>query len=325
MRSLLKSQKIKVPDQSVRANQVNGNDAEILAASLIVSACRGEICWGSREEDGSKIDLILSSEHPWYPKERMLVLIQVKSGMTYGQKLPQGFYLKSAAIRAAKRTSHAICIVWVCRETNEAFWAYIQPDSKFSSRRYRSFHRVSPATRYDLARCMAKTEFGECGGAGIIIRNIEGNLNGRRRFVQSAYKNIGEIFSPVLGKIELTRLGWRHMFRANRSARYKQMSLDLIPYLEKIIPQSPSTHAITNFQEWKKQGYIYRSTEHLLKFERVMCSTKRKKVPQPVTVIIKAIEEIRYPENWHTCATLSQNIDRRTVMRSAYYKFKNGS
>lgn len=127
MRSLLKSKKLKIPAQTVSLNSLNGSDAETLAASLIVAACRGEVCWGSREEDNSKIDLILSVEHPWHPKERMLVLAQVKSGESYGVKTQQGFRLKTTAIKAAKRTSHSICIIWVCRESNQAFWSYIHP------------------------------------------------------------------------------------------------------------------------------------------------------------------------------------------------------
>jgi hypothetical protein len=80
MGSLLKSKKILPPDQSKSSNSLNGSDAETLAASLMVTACRGEVCWGSIEEDNSKIDLILSLERPWYPKERMLVFVCSCSG-----------------------------------------------------------------------------------------------------------------------------------------------------------------------------------------------------------------------------------------------------
>lgn len=291
----------------------------------MVSACRGEVCWGTREEDNSKIDLILSTEHPWYSKERMIVLIQVKSGATYGQRMPQGFNLTSAAIKAAKRTSHDICVIWLCRETNEAFWSYVHPDSRISTRTYGSYHRVSPATLYDLARCMSKATTNAFGGTGVIIRRKEGNYSNQRKLVHTGYKNIGEVFSPALGNIEFTRLGWRHMFRANRAAKYKQFSLDLIPYLDKIITQPSTDHAITSNKEWASGNFIYRSTEHLLKYEKVRCSAKQKMGIQPITVIIKAIEEIRYPKCWQASAMLSQHIDRRVVLKSAYYKLKDES
>ncbi len=325
MRSLLKSKRVLAPDQSVSSNSLNGSDAETLAASLMVTACRGEVCWGSREEDNSKIDLILSVEHPWHSKERMLVLVQVKSGEAYGAQIYKGFKLKSAAIKAAKRTSHSVCIVWVCRDSNQAFWAYIHPNSQASPRDYSQYHQVSPATLYDLARCMSKNTTNASGGNGVIIRQRVGNLTNRRKHVSTIYKNQNAIFSPALGTIEITRFGWRHMFRANRSAAYKQTSLDLIPYLERVISQSPTDHAITSYNEWESNGFIYRSTEHLLKYGRVMYSAKQKSERQPTTVVIKAIEEIRYPKNWQSNAMLSQCIDRRVVLKSAYYKIDNES
>jgi hypothetical protein len=325
MRSLLKSKKIIIPDQSVKSNRINGSDAETLAASLIVTACRGEVCWGSREEDNSKIDLILSLEHPWYPGERMLVLIQVKSGETYGVKNTEGFKLKTAAVKAAKRTSHSVCIIWICRESNQAFWAYIHPSSQVTPRDYSPYHRVSPATLYDLARCMSKDTTNSFGGSGVIIRRREGNLTNRRRLVCSVYKKKNKIFSPTLGVIELTRLGWRHMFRANRSASYKQSSLDLIPYLDKILSQTPTAHAITEYKEWESNNFIYRSTEHLLKYDRVMYSSKEKTERELAVVIVKALEEIRYPKNWQANAMLSQCIDRRVVLKSAYFKINSES
>lgn len=325
MRSLLNSKKFLDPDQSVSSNSLNGSDAESLAASLMVAACRGEVCWGSREEDNSKIDLILSLKHPWHPKERMLVLVQVKSGETYGTKINQGFKLKSAAIKAAKRTSHSICVIWVSRDSNEAFWSYIHPNSQVTPREYSQYHQVSPTTLFDLARCMSKNTTNAYGGSGVIIRQRVGNLTKRRSHVHSVYRAKNKVFSPTLGTIELTRLGWRHMFRANRSAAYKQTSLDLIPYLERVISQSPTDHAITSFNEWESNGFIYRSTEHLLKYDKVMYSAKHKSERQQATVVVKAIEEIRYPKNWQTNAMLSQCIDRRVVLKSAYYKVNNES
>lgn len=320
MKSLLQSKKISLPDQSRSSNPLNGSDAETMAASLILSACRGEVCWGSREEDNSKIDLILSAEHPWFSKERMLVLAQVKSGDSYGTKTEQGFTLKGAAIKAAKRTSHAICVLWVCRATNQVFWAYIHPNSNELPQEYSNYHVVSPATLFDLARCMSRISFTSHGGSGITIRRIEGNLTKKRKQVLDIYRKFEKIFSPALGYIEFTRKGWRHMFRANRSTTYKQTSLDLIPYLGKIITQQPSEHAITDFKEWEHNGFVYRSTEHLMKYNNIKYSAKGISNAQRTTVIIKAIEEIRYPKNWQLNAMLSQCIDRRVVLMSAYCK-----
>lgn len=229
-------------------------------------------------------------------------------------------YTAAQLAQAAKRTSHSICVIWVCRDTNQAFWAYIHPNSQVSPRDYSQYHMISPATLFDLARCMSKNTTNSCGGNGVVIRQRAGNLTNRRKLVYLTYNSNKEIFSPALGAIELTRLGWRHMFRANRSAPYKQSSLDLIPYLARILSQSPSDHAITSYNQWESNGFVYRSTEHLLKYGKVLYSAKQREERQATTVVIKAIEEIRYPKKWQANAMLSQSIDRRVVLKSAYYK-----
>ena len=61
-----------IPQQNRINNIDNGNDAEILAASLLLRSIGSEISWSSRNEDGRKIDLICSYDHPWIEKERII-------------------------------------------------------------------------------------------------------------------------------------------------------------------------------------------------------------------------------------------------------------
>lgn len=320
MSSLLQSKPLVVPIQTSSHNALNGSDSETLAASYLVAACRGEIQWGSREEDNSKIDLILSCEHPWYKGERMLVLSQVKSGEAYGETTTKGFKLKSSAIKAAQRTSHSICIVWVDRNENQTYWAYVHPHSKVINHEFGFYHKITPASLYDIARCMSRDRATLSGGKGIIVRQRHCNVTSRRATVKAVYRSFNDIFSPSLGSIELTRLAWRHMFRSGRTSIYKESSLNIIPYLEKIVKQSPTTQAITDSIEWKSKGYTYRKVEHLLKYSEVLLAERGNLEHKHIEVIVKAIEEIRYPDNWRTNAMLSQCVERRVVLRSAYYK-----
>ncbi|MBO6701108.1 MAG: hypothetical protein JJ921_02130 [Pseudomonadales bacterium] len=324
-KSLLKSRPILPPNQTRAFNHLNGSDAESLAASRLVTACRGEICWGSREEDNRKIDLILSCDHPWYPGERLLILSQVKSGDTFGMRNELGFKLKGAALRAAKRTSHSVCMVWVDRSTGESFWAYVHPDTKLTPRDYGLHHKITPATVFDLARCMSRNISNMKGGRGIVVRSRTGNVTERRKTVRSTYRSLASVFSPTLGKIELTRLGWRHMLRSGRSQANKKASLELIPYLPKLVAQTPTTNAVTNIKEWKSDDYTYRVTEHLLRYSEVSYSEKNQTGTKNIEVILKVLEEIRYPTDWQNDAMLSQRVERRLVLKSAYHKAVKGS
>lgn len=289
----------------------------------IILACRGEGQWGSRQDDSSKIDLIFTTEHPWHAGERMLVLCQVKSGVTYGaiQKNGSGFKLMGAAKSAAKRSSHDICVVWVDRDTDRAFWAYIHPNSKSDVQAYGLNHEVSPAMVWDLARCMAgRNSWGGQGGAGVVLPADTSQFKVRRKFALEIYKRQKVVQSPILGNIELTRYGWRHMFRSSRASKNKNSSLNIIPRLHAILNQKPSVVAITSCRIYDRGNNSHRVCEYLLKYGNVTIFKKHDSDTRGVTVHIRVVEEVRYPRDWTSKAMLSQSIERRVVLKSAYYK-----
>jgi hypothetical protein len=320
MPSLLLSTPTQVARQGRAQNPTNGSDSESYAMAKIILACRGEGHWGSREEDNSKIDMFFSATHPWYPGERLVVLSQVKSGSTYGEPFNQGFKLKTAAKVAAIRTSHGVCVAWVDRDANQIYWAYVHPTTTSRSQEYGAYHRVTPAMIYDLARCAGLKRPGNTGGRGIIVRRRNSALSERRKRVHATYRQFGTILSPAIGEIELTRLGWRHMFRNSRRNENKSTSMDIIPYLEKILKQSPSAHAVTDHKTFNSGGYTYRVCEHLMKYDQVKVRDRPGSPLEDVVAHIRVIEEVRYPDNWESNVMLSQLVDRRVVLRSAYFK-----
>lgn len=318
--SLLASSPVFQSEESQSKNSINGSDAESYAMSKFILACRGEGHWGSREEDNSKIDLIFSFEHPWARRERMMVLSQVKSGSTYGALTSNGFELKGSAKALASRSSHDICVVWVDRKEKKAFWAYIHPDSVSRKQKYGSHHEVSPATRFDLARCMSQARSGFQGANGLHIRRRPSAISDRRKSVKIRYRNISKVKSPVLGEVELSRLGWRHMFRSGRRKENKATSIDIIPYLNRLLSRWPSVHAITASSNFSAKGYTYQVREHLLKFHGLTVSIKRDSDKKVYCAHVRVIEEIRYPNDWESIVMLSQQVSRRVVLKSAYYK-----
>lgn len=320
MSSLLQSNPLPTVSQSTTLNAINGSDAESLAAAMLLSAIRAEISWGSREEDGRKIDLFLSCDHPWFKKERLIILSQVKSGSTYGNVLSNGgFTLKRQAYVSAQRTTHSIFIIWVDRDTNKIFWAYVHPHSNPISNNYGIHHSLNPATYFDLARCVSRDLNIVSDGKGIIIRQRTSELKIRRKNVLNTYRAFDNVFCPSLGTIEITRLGWRHMFRKGRNIKHKKTSLNAIPYIKKILHHKPTEHAITDVKEWTYNKFDYRKAEHLLKYNSVKSSVGNTDLSE-IVIIIRIIEEIRYPSNWINTAMLTQQVERRLVLKTIYYK-----
>ncbi len=320
MTSLLVSRPQSESQQGRPENSINGSDAESFALARVLLACRGEGQWGSREEDSSKIDLIFSTKHPWYSRDRMLVIGQVKSGGSYGAASKSGFTLKSSAKKSAKKTSQGICVVWVDRDLNQIFWAYVHPNSNSGSQEYGEHHRVTPAMVFDLARCSANSGLGPAHGRGIIVSPSQKPLAERRKNSLKAYRTAGQVLSPNLGTIEFTRLGWRHMFRRSRSAKNKSSSIDLVPYLPNLLGHHPWASSVTSVNYEVRNGYEYRTCEHLMKFNGVQIYDSKLAHTKHVMAYVRVIEDVRYPCNWAERAMLSQLIDRRVVLKSAYYK-----
>jgi hypothetical protein len=314
---LLQKVPIKEIDESRASNISNGNDAEIYSASQMLTALGAEVSWGSRNEDGRKIDLIASYDHPWFEKERIIFLVQVKSGTSYGVKLANGFKLLSSAKKAAQRTSHPICIVWVDRDTKKTYWAYIHPNSTANNQIYKENHLITPAMRFDIARSQAKFLPRKIGGAGIIITNKTNTLQEKRQLALSNYKLLKKkkIICPNLGEVEFTRVGWRHMFRKSRAAENKDTSLIVINYLHHILTDKPSSIYVSDLKIKDILDFTYRKCEYILSYEQVK-NIKGEKIK----VIIRLIEEIRWPKEWNSHACLSQQVDRKLTFLSCYYK-----
>lgn len=320
MRSLLLSRPAATPLQGRAQNPINGSDSESYAMAKVVLACRGEGHWGSREEDNSKIDMFFSAPHPWHKRERLIVLAQIKSGPSFGTALTNGFKLTGAAKGAAIRTNHGVCVAWVDRDANRIFWAYVHPTTTTRPQEYGAYHEVAPPMLYDLARCAGLKRPGSNGGRGIIVRQRSSALSVRRKRVKATYQRFDKVLSPALGFIELTRLGWRHMFRKGRREESKARSLDLIPYLNKLLEQWPSAHAITEHKTFESNGYVYRVCEHLMKFDQVQIQSNRAADPERAVAHIRVVEEIRYPQNWDANVMLSQLVSRRVALLTAYWK-----
>ena len=318
-KSLLKYIPVKKRLETRTENIENGNDAEVLAVSFLVMAVGAEISWGSRNEDGRKIDLICSYDHPWYDKERFIFFVQVKSGNSYGEKLSDGFKLKTITKNAAKRTTHPICIIWVDRNSSDSFWAYIHPRTDSKPQIYGNNHLVTPAMRYDLARCQAQFLPIKKGGSGIIINQKDSNLKVIRKKSLDKYKSYRAtgLFCPSLGKIEVTRVGWRHMFRKTRASINKAKSYTTINYLDKILYDIPTEIYISKSSISEQSEYKYRTSEYVLLYENI----KEQNTPlNNIKVVIRIIEEIRWPKGWTKNSTLTQFVERRNVLLSCYYK-----
>lgn len=316
---LLLDKKLPTPKIGIELNILNGNDAEVLAASKLINATNSEVRWGSRNEDNSKIDLVLSFEHPWLESERIILLVQIKSGDSYASSDGENFKVKKKVFKSIKKTANNICLVWLDQKSHKCYWAYIHPNTSVNVTTYGRNHLVSPAFRFEIARCIARTFSGNYkGGKGIIIKNElpDGTISEVRKKLKSIYRSTKVIKNPLLGEINITSLGWKHLFRSSRKKEYKTESYKLIPYIKSILKQYPSNHWISNFSKYERNGYEFLCYEYILKYSEI----KVKKSIVDYEVNFKILEEVGYPKNWETTSQLSQKIMRKVTFLSCSLK-----
>lgn len=301
-------------------NSQNGNDCEVISASNLIQALNAELSWGSRNEDNSKIDLLLSFNHPWINGKRAFLLSQVKSGASFGKVTDSTIKFYAKGIKEAQKSQNDICLVWYDHSSKENYWAYIHRNSKRKIVELGKNHILSPATRFEISRCISrsiKLKFFNSRGLILDFKQIKSTaLSNYRKIIKSAYKNSKSIENPLYGKIDITNFGWKHMFRKSRLKRYKNDSLIIIPYLKQLLSFQPDRHWVISFRSSKHNEFTAMNYEHVLRYENI----KNNEDKEIYEVVIKLIEEVIFPTEWKSENLLSQKVFRKTIMKSCSLK-----
>ena len=315
------------PKSDRRHNPINGHDAEVLAKAKFIIAMSGEVNSTSRELDSDKLDFIMNYNHPW-KNEQLILFSQVKSGDSYGKEIANdNCIIVKSLFQELQKTTKNICLIWVNRETNNLFWAYIHTKTIIDHNRYGNHHKITPATRFDLARCFEKlnsVNFEYKGGKGITIRKLTKTFIENREFAKNEYKILKKslIVNPLLGQINCSRLAWKHITRKNRRTEFKTTSFDTISYLYDILTKAPNNIAVLDCKYKTLKKNTLRTTEYILKYEDIILSFKEVTVPKKtrITVVVRVIENIIYPQEWYNDSQLSQKVKRSITLKSFYYK-----
>ncbi|TDW52528.1 hypothetical protein EV144_1011219 [Flavobacterium sp. 270] len=298
----------------------NGNDCEVISAANLVQAFSGEVRWGSRNEDNSKIDLLLSFDHPWNSGQRTFLLTQVKSGKSYGKANTKFIKIYKRGIREVKESLNNICLIWYDHVTKENYWAYIHYNTISKKAELGKNHILTPATKFEIARCINKNiAFNKFNSRGLILNfknNLLNNISEYRKYTKQLYRKNKKVLNPLFGNIEFTNYGWKHMFRKSRLKNYKKDSLTIIPYLKQLLLLQPDRHWIISFKKHKHKENFIHFYEHILRYENIKNNLNDDKYE----IVIKLIEEIAYPIEWKKENVLSQKISRKVVFKSCSLK-----
>lgn len=315
------------PKATRKENPINGHDSEVLAKSKFIIALSGEINSASRELDNDQLDFDMNFQHPWR-NEQLIQYSQVKSGPTYGKEIDNEIYeTKKTLIQDLKKQTRNVCLIWINRNTNNIYWIYIHPKSNPERIKYGSHHKLTPATRFDIARCFEKlnsSNISSKGARGITIKQLTKSFQENREYAKKKYKILknSKILNPVLGHINCSNLAWKHISRRNRKKEFKESSFNTVNYLYQILNSLPNSIAVLNCSYEVHNNRTWRKIEYILKYEDAYLSlnTSTKFMKKKISVVVRVIETVIFPNEWQNESQLSQMISRGVTLKSFYYK-----
>lgn len=326
---MLKSfQKVEQTTKQIEINKFNGKSVENYFAGILTPLLNSKVVWASRTEDDAKVDIVTIISHPFIENTIEIVATQIKSGKTYAEVIDDKLIVKVKKFQELLNRSITTMVCWSEANDSNPYWFIIKSNSKYLKEVFNNTHVLCPATKFDIIRILYSSK-NKNGGRGLIfsIKNrdfIYSNtdfLNLRKR-AKNQYRNISKeiLLNPCFGKIEFTRIGWRHITRSSRWNIYMIASFEIIPILDKILRSSPTEHYIFRTEFNKSTETTLREIEYLLRYSDVELFNISTQTKSKVTVYIKLIELCAYRTNWTKNANDYKECKRRVIFKSVYYK-----
>jgi hypothetical protein len=313
---------------TLQQNIINGKTAEKYFAALLTTALDARVNFVSRTDDDAKLDLVTIMSHPWVKNSVEIFFTQVKSGPTYGEVKDEKLIIHTDKLQDLVGRNHSSLICWTKLDDSEAYWFFIKSNARFFKSEYNFTHKLSPLTKFDLTR-MVNSVNNKDGGKGLIFNR----RNNKSEYTSDDYKILRnnaksfyakykkqDIINPIFGKIEITRLGWKHITRERRWYYYEVASLEIISILDKILKLSPSKHYIIEHENNQDKEYHFRENEFLLSYDNVKVFDQEQKKLVNVRVFVKLLEIGAYLKAWKEKPENTLIANRRVIFKSVYYK-----
>jgi hypothetical protein len=321
MKNLFKEKpKLSILDQ----NKENGKSTERFFAANLTITLNARVFWATRTEDDSKVDLVTVMSHPWENNQVDVLFTQVKSGNTFCNISEGQLKVKKKQFNKLLNRNHNTLVCWSLVDKETPYWFIIKANAKYFRTTYKQNHKLTPVTRFDISRIL--TSYNNTnGGKGLTFLVDDKKFLEKRETAKGIYKKLKlkTIICPLLGKIEFSRLGWRHITRKERLNSYKNNSFDILPLLHKILERTPSKHICHKSDFWNDDENEYRVCEYILTYNDVQCQVKNDKKTLETDVYVKVLEYTSYKKRWREAANFSTDINRRVVFKSVYYKEKS--
>ncbi len=289
-----------------------GNAGARRAAAVIGLAVCAETSHATLSEDSAKVDLKISLRHAYVRSADLTVHCQVKAGASYEEKSLDGqviaLSLDSETLSALRLGTQPAMIAWVPPRPSTHVYCQVLTERDTLKSRIKmpvnSF--VTPALRFEISRAHA---FREPTGPRVRV-DMTPRLQGVMQRARTTYRQIEVIDNPMVGKLHVTRLAWRHVTRRSKIAARRTASLQAVPYLEHILKQKPDRYRLAE-REFLVAG------ERTLERRTILLwyNDSLRLGGEVRSLMVRVREDVTYPRDWmmyplsitdvQQCATLA--------------------
>jgi len=265
------------------------------------------------------LDLLMQFESPAPDPQPLHVAVQVKTGESFAR--PDGARwrvqnLDPSRFRQWTRSKVPVLFVWV-RPTSpaECYWALIKRDSSREHFTIGKRAYVTPVLRNDLWLELAR----EGDAVSVPAELLRPPLSvGLRLHAKDYYRNSllgSHVINPVIGRVNFTWNGWRHLTRRGRRPSHIHQSLMLLP------SASAALAGAVRFAGLRRLSHVVRGQwvvdTRLIALRGVQLRFKNR-APADVAVVVR--ERVFYPAGWMSDVRLHANIRREVTFHSIYEK-----
>jgi hypothetical protein len=301
-------------------NKADGAAGARRAAALLGIALCAETNYTSLDEDAAKVDLKISFRHAFQENKLLTFHCQVKSGISY---LARSSNKKTIKLRIDRDTITALMsstgpalIAWVPPPPSErvywyAFDARREPKTpiQFPRNQY-----ISPLLRYDLTRAFTYSLWTIRLPRQDVAKANKESIFYRAKEEYKELKNQNWT-NPLVGTLNVTRFGWRHVTRRSKVESKRQGSLRIVPYLKRYFNSPPDRYVIGDLKA-KVVGSRTQITRYILFWYRNALRIDGDRY----ALLLRIREDISYPTKWERYPLGLSDVNQKATLASWWCK-----
>jgi hypothetical protein len=245
---------------------------------------------------------------------------QIKHGPSFARQKAGKITLQNIdeeTITTLQDGTQPALLIWVPPWPNrKIYWHVVRPKGKHRSPvKIAEGDHVTPGLRFELSR-FANFERRNPGYPCLEIPPPGEDLPIRadaKKYYDTLKSEM--LNNPLLGKIEITRLAWRHITRFSRTVAKRQRSFHVLKYLSAFLQKVPTRYLVDRKPARDVGNVIMERNEIVFWYKHAFRTGNEMQ-----TLLVRFVEDIEYPKNWPERPLSEDEVSHKVTLMSWWYK-----